>query len=79
MSSINVKIPERLKDEIDDYIKDHPYYLSKSELVRDAIRHLIHKERRLSGEALRVIAEGKEQIKKDEGKTLAEVRKELDG
>ncbi|MEA1992832.1 MAG: ribbon-helix-helix domain-containing protein [Euryarchaeota archaeon] len=79
MSSINVKIPEPLKDEIDDFIKDHPYYLSKSELVRDAIRHLIHEEHRLSGETLRVIAEGKEQMKRGEGKTLTEVRKELDG
>jgi len=78
MASINVKIPKAMEGEIEVFLNGHPYYLNKSELVRDAIRHLISEKRRLSKETLKVIEEGKEQVEKGEGMTLVEVREELD-
>ncbi len=78
MASINVKVPSQMKDEIDHFLETHPYYLNKSELVRDALRHIMEEERRLSKETLRVIEEGKEQIEKDEGSTLEEVKESIE-
>ncbi len=79
MASINVKVPNGMKKEIDHFLETHPYYLNKSELVRDALRHIMHEEQKLSAETLRVIEERKEQVEKDEDSTLSEVREELDG
>jgi Arc/MetJ-type ribon-helix-helix transcriptional regulator len=79
MASINVKIPKAMEGEIARFLNDHPYYLNKSELVRDAIRHLISEKRRLSKGTLRAIEKGKEQVEKGEGMTLEEVREELEG
>ncbi|MGA1873538.1 MAG: hypothetical protein ACMUHY_07680 [Thermoplasmatota archaeon] len=63
---------------IDEFLETHPYYMNKSEMVRDAIRHLIEEESNLSEETLRVIEKGKEQVEKRKGKTLEEVEQELD-
>ncbi len=79
MASINVKIPRGMEGEIEVFLNGHPYYLNKSELVRDAIRHLISEKGRLSKETIRVIEEGKEQVESGEAMTLEEVREELDG
>lgn len=79
MASINVKIPKTMEGEITRFLRDHPYYLNKSELVRDAIRHLISEKRRLSKGTLRAIEEGEKQVERGKGMTLEEVRKELDG
>lgn len=77
MSSVNVKISKGMEDKITDFLEDHPYYMNKSELVRDAIRHFIEDENRLSRDTLRVIEEGKRQVESGIGKTLEEVEKEL--
>jgi Arc/MetJ-type ribon-helix-helix transcriptional regulator len=79
MTSLNVKIPNEMEDEINKFLESHPYYMNKSELVRDALRHIMYEERTLSEKTLKVIEKGKEQIKKDEGTTLEQVREELDG
>ena len=79
MASINVKIPSAMEGEIEVFLDEYPYYLNKSELVRDAIRHLISEKRRLSKETLQVIKKGKEQVERGKGMTLEEVREELDG
>ncbi|MFW6048388.1 MAG: ribbon-helix-helix domain-containing protein [Candidatus Natronoplasma sp.] len=79
MTSLNVKIPNEMEDEINKFLESHPFYMNKSELVRDALRHIMYEERKLSEETLEVIEKGKEQIEKDEGATLQEVREELDG
>ncbi len=79
MTSLNVKIPNDMEDEINKFLESHPYYMNKSELVRDALRHIMYEERKLSEETLKVIEKGKEQIERDEGSTLQEVREELDG
>jgi len=41
MSTLNVKVPDEMDDDIEAFLEDHPHYLNKSELVRDALRHLI--------------------------------------
>jgi len=79
MTSLNVKIPNDMEDEINKFLESHPYYMNKSELVRDALRHIMYEERKLSEETLKVIEKGKEQIERDEGSTLDQVREELDG
>lgn len=62
---------------INKFLKSHPYYLNKSEMIRDAIRHLIAEENRLSIETLKVIEEGKKQVESGKGKTLEELENEL--
>jgi Arc/MetJ-type ribon-helix-helix transcriptional regulator len=34
-----------MDDDIEAFLEDNPHYLNKSELVRDAIRHLIERPR----------------------------------
>ena len=41
MSTLNVKVPDEMEEDIEAFLEDHPHYLNKSELVRDALRHLI--------------------------------------
>lgn len=78
MTSLNVKIPNEMEDEINKFLESHPYYMNKSELVRDALRHIMYEERKLSEEILEVIEKGKEQIEKDKGTTLDQVRESED-
>jgi Arc/MetJ-type ribon-helix-helix transcriptional regulator len=77
MPSINVKIPKRMEGEIELFLKNHPYYLNKSELVRDAIRHILSENRRLSKETLQIIKEGKQEVEEGKGLSLKQVKKEL--
>jgi Arc/MetJ-type ribon-helix-helix transcriptional regulator len=77
MTTINVKITNRMDSKINAFLKAHPYYMNKSEMVRDAIRHLIEEDSQLSGETLSVIEKGKAQVNKGKGKTLNEVELEL--
>ena len=77
MTSINVKITQRMDDRIEEFLETHPFYMNKSEMVRDAIRHLIEDESRLSTETIRVIEKGKEQVEKGKGRTLEDVEMEL--
>lgn len=41
MSTLNVKVPDEMDEDIESFLQDHPHYLNKSELVRDALRHII--------------------------------------
>jgi len=41
MSTLNVKIPDEMEDDLETFLEDHPHYLNKSELARDALRHLL--------------------------------------
>jgi Arc/MetJ-type ribon-helix-helix transcriptional regulator len=45
MSTLNVKVPDEMEEDIEAFLEDHPHYLNKSELVRDALRHLIETPR----------------------------------
>jgi Arc/MetJ-type ribon-helix-helix transcriptional regulator len=73
MTTINVKITNRMDSRINAYLKANPYYMNKSEMVRDAIRHLIEEDSRLSAETLKVIEKGRTQVERGKGKTLDEV------
>ena len=77
MATLNVKIPKAMEGEIERFLQSHPYYLNKSELVRDALRHILSEKRRLSKETLQVIEDGKDQVNKGKGISLAQVREEL--
>ena len=45
MSTLNVKVPDEMEDDLEAFLEDHPHYLNRSELVRDALRHLIETPR----------------------------------
>lgn len=66
-----------METEIEQYLKKHPYYLNKSELVRDAIRHILNEKTQLSKETLQVIDKGKGEVKKGKGLSLQQVKEEL--
>ena len=68
MSTLNVKIPDEMEDDVEAFLEEHPYYLNKSELVRDAIRHLIVSQR-LSPWAREDVRVSREQI--EDGETVA--------
>lgn len=61
MSTLNVKVPDEMDDDIEAFLEDHPHYLNKSELVRDAVRHLIEHPR-LSDRTLEDDRVSREQI-----------------
>jgi len=67
MSTLNVKIPDEMEDDLQAYLEANPHYLNKSELVRDAIRHLIESGG-LSERATEDIRVSREQI--DAGDTV---------
>ncbi len=72
-----MKISKGMEAKIKNFLKNHPYYMNKSEMIRDAIRHLIESENRLSTDTLKVIDEGIKQVESGKGKTLEELEKEL--
>lgn len=45
MSTLNVKIPDEMDEDLTAFLEANPHYLNKSELVRDAIRHLLESQR----------------------------------
>lgn len=45
MSTLNIKVPDEMDDDIEQFLADNPHYLNKSELVRDALRHMIETPR----------------------------------
>jgi Arc/MetJ-type ribon-helix-helix transcriptional regulator len=68
MSTLNVKIPDEMETDIQEFLEEHPHYLNKSELVRDAVRHLI-KPPQLSEQAREDVRVSREQI--EAGETVA--------
>jgi len=68
MSTLNVKIPDEMDEDLQAFLEEHPYYLNKSELVRDALRHHISAPR-LSDHARKDIRESRKQI--EAGETVA--------
>ncbi|WP_436928390.1 ribbon-helix-helix domain-containing protein [Halosimplex halobium] len=68
MSTLNVKIPDEMDDDLREFLEEHPHYLNKSELVRDALRHLMDSQQ-LADWARDDIRVSRDQI--DEGDTVA--------
>jgi len=69
MSTLNVKIPDEMDDDLREYLEEHPHYLNKSELVRDAIRHMIE-SRGLSDQTREDIEVSREQFEAGESVPL---------
>jgi Arc/MetJ-type ribon-helix-helix transcriptional regulator len=72
MSTLNVKIPDEMEEDLQEFLEENPHYLNKSELVRDALRHLLE-SRRLSDRAREDIRASREQIEAGETVPLDEV------
>lgn len=68
MSTLNVKIPDEMDDDLKEFLEEHPHYLNKSELVRDALRHMMDSQQ-LADWAREDVRASREQI--DEGETVA--------
>jgi len=68
MSTLNVKIPDEMDEDLQAFLEEHPHYLNKSELVRDALRHHINAPR-LSERARKDIKKSRAQI--ENGETVA--------
>lgn len=60
-----MKVPDEGEADIEADLTEHPHDLNKSELVRDAIRHLIEQPR-LSSDVLAKVREGRAQVARDE-------------
>lgn len=45
MGSMTVKVPDEMESEVDGYLDRHPYYLNRSEFVRDAVRRILEEDR----------------------------------
>ncbi len=45
MSTLNVKVPHKMDKDIEAFLEAHPHYLNESELVRDALRHVMETPR----------------------------------
>jgi len=72
MGTLNVKVPDEMDDDIDAFLEDNPHYLNKSELVRDAVRHILDRAR-LSDRTLEDDRVSREQIEDGDVVTLEDV------
>lgn len=72
MSTLTLKIPEEMEDDLDAYLEDNPYYLNRSELARDALRHMLEQPR-LSAASLRRVEQSEEDFENDEFVALENV------
>lgn len=78
MSSVNVKLPDGLERDMNEYIEDAGHHMNSSELVRDALReYLEERQAKLSIETLERIEQSKRELARGEGMTVAEVREDL--
>lgn len=65
MSTLTVKIPDEMEDDLDAFLENNPHYLNKSELARDALRHILEQSR-LSAASRRRIEQSKEEFENGE-------------
>lgn len=72
MEKINVRVPRKLLDQIDDAYADRGY-TSRSEAIRDALRAWIDPPVRLSEEVLEDLAVSRRQREEGETRSLDEV------
>jgi len=72
MGTLNVKVPDEMDDDIEAFLRDNPHYLNKSELVRDAVRHILDRAR-LSDRTLEDDRVSREQIEDGDVITLEDV------
>lgn len=72
MGTLNVKVPDEMDDDIEAYLDAHPHYMNKSELVRDALRHLLN-EPPLAEWVKEDIGTSREQIERGETVSLEDI------
>lgn len=72
MSTLTVKIPDEMEDDLDAYLEDNPHYLNRSELARDALRHMIE-EPRLSTASLRRVEQSERDFEHGDSVPLEEI------
>lgn len=72
MSTLNVKIPDEMEGDLQDFLEENPHYLNKSEAVRDALRHLMNSQQ-LADWAREDVRESREQIEAGDTVTLDEL------
>jgi Arc/MetJ-type ribon-helix-helix transcriptional regulator len=77
MEKINVRVPESLLQRIDDEWERRGYS-SKSEAIRDALRHWVTPPATLSEETLDALEVSREQAERGETVSVAEARERLD-
>ena len=77
MEKINVRVPQALLAEIDEVWEERGY-TSKSEFIRDALRDAVEPSTQLSEEALRHLAESRDQREDGETVSQADVKERLD-
>lgn len=78
-TSMNVKIPDGLAEEMDDYVTEIERHMNTSELVREAIRQYLDGHQyplHLTPEAERRIEQGLEDIEEDRTISLEEYKRE---
>lgn len=72
MTKINVRVPQKILDTIDEEYKKRGY-TSRSEAIRDALRAWIDPPIRLTEETLKDLQKSKKQKQQGKTKTLDEV------
>lgn len=78
MSNVNVKLPDGLERDMNEYIDETGHHMNASELVRDALReYLEERQANLSAETLERIEQSKRELARGEGLTIEEVREDL--
>ena len=76
MEKINVRVPSQLLEQIDQVWAERGYS-NKSEFIRDALRDAVSPQVQLSEEALRHLAESREQRDADETVSHENLKEQL--
>jgi Arc/MetJ-type ribon-helix-helix transcriptional regulator len=72
MSTLTIKLPDEMEDDLDAYLKNNPHYLNRSELVRDALRHMIERPR-LSAASLQRVEQSERDFERGDYVSLEDV------
>lgn len=77
MGSVNVKFPDKMEEEMDEFIKETGLFVNRSELVRDAVRRRIEDQATLSAETRARIEQSKRDMEQGNTYSVDEVREQL--
>lgn len=74
MGTFELELPDGMEDEIETYLDEADYYTGKSELIRDAVRHLLRSEHSSSQD--RDVHVNQQQIERVDADSLEDVKSE---